>query len=99
MHKIISLLSIIALVVLMGVGCLEIKTSPEEAPIAVPSDEVKAPTPEDIGEEDIFEDEEEDGVSELDVLVEEVETIEAEAEVLFKDFKNIDTSQDDNLNL
>lgn len=100
MNKIISLLSIFALVVLMGVGCIEIKTSPEEAPIAVPSDEVKAPTPEDIGEEDILDDADTDeGVSELDVLIEEVETLEAEAEVLFKDFKNIDTGQDDNLNL
>jgi hypothetical protein len=100
MHKIMTILSVIALVSLMGAGCIEIKTSPEEAPITVPSDEVKAPTPEDIGEEDVFENEDTaGGVSELDVLVEEVETLEAEAAAMFKDFKNIDTGQDDNLNL
>lgn len=100
MKKILFICAVIAAVSLMGAGCLEVKISPEEQPITVPSDEVKAPTPEDIGEEDVFGEEESgENISELDVLVEEVDTIEAEADQLFGDFKGIDTAQDNNLNL
>jgi len=83
----------------LGAGCIELKISPEEQPIAVPSDDSKAPTPEDIGEVDIFDDSDGEEVSELDVLVEEVETLEAEAADMFGNYKNIDTGQDKNLDL
>jgi hypothetical protein len=99
MNKILIFMSVIALVTLMGAGCIELKISPEEQPIAMPSEDTKAPTPEDIGEVDVFEDSESEEVSELDVLVEEVETLEAEAAEMFTDFKNIDTGQDKNLDL
>lgn len=99
MNKILICLSIIALVTLMGAGCIELKISPEEQPIAVPSDDSKAPTPEDIGEVDVFDDSDSEEVSELDVLVEEVKTLEAEAADIFSDYKNIDTGQDKNLDL
>lgn len=99
MKKILICLSIISLVTLMGNGCFEIEISPEEQPIATPSEDSKAPTPEDIGEVDIFDESEGEEVSDLDVLVQEVETLEAEAAEMFTGYTNIETDQDKNLDL
>jgi len=102
MNKLLAMLCILATLSLVGAGCFEI-IKPEDQPVAVPSGDVKAPTPDEIGTEDVFDDEEEDGEpepgEELDALIEEIEGIEAEAGRMFKDLENIDTGQDKNLDI
>lgn len=102
MNKFLAILCILAVFTLVGAGCFEIIT-PEDQPVAVPSGDVKAPTPDEIGTEDIF-DEEEGGEEaepgdELNALIEEIESIEAEADRMFKDLENIDAAQDKNLDI
>lgn len=98
MKKIIFILAIFTLLAATGAGCVEIKKIDEESAVAVPSNEVKAPTPEEIGEVDVFEEEAEE-TSEIDSLVQEIENIENEADDLFDDFKAIDVNLDNKLNL
>jgi hypothetical protein len=102
MNKIIFLVSVAVVFTLLGAGCVEI-VAPEESPVAVPSGDVKAPTAEEIGTvDDLSDGDEGEELSvgdELDALVEEIEGLEAEADGMLDDLKNIDGSQDNNLNI